>query len=91
VLSPGWSSCLDRWGDGTTTLAPAQAGISRIGQFLAALAGPANLGFVDVSLQAVIDESGHRALTPNSSDHFVMSAVVYDNDGRPRDGRTIPR
>src|SRR6266545_4120458 len=30
-----------------------------------------------MAFQAVIDESGHRALTTASSDHFVMSAVVY--------------
>lgn len=30
-----------------------------------------------MALRAVIDESGQRAVTRNSSDHFVMSAVVY--------------
>jgi Protein of unknown function (DUF3800) len=30
-----------------------------------------------VAFHAVIDESGQRAVTQRSSDHFVMSAVVY--------------
>jgi hypothetical protein len=40
-------------------------------------ADPSRVGCCLMSLHAMIDESGQRASTPASSDHFVLSAVVY--------------